>query len=77
MTEEIDELKAAMADLQSQMAFQEDTVQALNDALADQQQEILVLRRQVELLRAQLEEQASATDATAARAAEDEKPPHY
>ncbi len=77
MTREIEELKAAMADVQSQLAFQEDTVQALNDALAGQQQEILVLRRQLELLRAQLEQQAATADPMTTGLAGEEKPPHY
>ena len=77
MTADLDDLKTALAELQSQLAFQEDTVQALNDALASQQQEILVLRRQVELLKQRLDEQAAGQEQTVAGPIEEEKPPHY
>ena len=77
MTADLDDLKTALAELQSQLAFQEDTVQALNDALASQQQEILVLRRQVELLKQRLDEQAADQEQTVAGPIEEEKPPHY
>ena len=75
MTAEIDELKTAIADVQSQVAFQDETVAALNDALASQQQEILLLRRQLELLKQRLDEQAG--EAVSATPVADEKPPHY
>ena len=75
MTAEIDELKTALADVQSQVAFQDETVAALNDALASQQQEILLLRRQLELLKQRLDEQAG--EAVSATPVTDEKPPHY
>ena len=65
-----------LVELQSQVAFQEDTIAALNEALAGQQQEILVLREQLTLLKQRLEEQAAQID-QGAPAAADEKPPHY
>jgi SlyX protein len=76
VTAEFEQFNAALAEVQSQLAFQEDTVQALNEAVASQQQEILVLQRQVELLKQQLEEQAAGS-APAAASSLDEKPPHY
>jgi SlyX protein len=75
VTAEIDELKTALADVQSQVAFQDETVAALNDALASQQQEILLLRRQLELLKQRLDEQAG--EAVPSTPVSDEKPPHY
>ena len=73
---EIDTLKEDMVELQSQMAFQEDTIQALNEAMATQQQEILTLRRQLELLKQRQEEQAAASDPVSDGPG-DERPPHY
>ena len=75
--QELAELKRQLTDVQSQLAFQDDTVQALNDALALQQQELLVLRRQMELFKQQQEEQAARHDADEAGVTPDEKPPHY
>ena len=79
MKGEFDELRQQLMEVQSQLAFQEDTVQTLNDALAQQQQEILLLRRQLELIKLRQDEQAAGaghqTDQTASPI--DEKPPHY
>ncbi len=74
---EIDDLRSAVEDLQSQLAFHEDTVQTLNDALASQQQEILLLRRQLELLKELQDQQGRALDQLPDLPAADEKPPHY
>ena len=57
------------------MAFQEDTIAALNEAIATQQQEILVLREQLALLKQRQEEQAAQLDLGGAPATE--RPPHY
>lgn len=77
MAEELDELKTDLMELQSQLAFQEHTVQALNQAMADQQQEILVLRRQLELLKQRQDEQAVHPHADNSASPADAKPPHY
>jgi SlyX protein len=77
MSADIDTLKQQMMELQSQLAFQEDALGSLDAALALQQQEILVLRRQVQLLRARQQEQESNNEAGMANAPLDEKPPHY
>ena len=79
MTAEIDELRQQLMEMQSQLAFQEDTVHSLNEALAGQQQEILLLRRQLELIKLRQDEQAAGsghqTDQPGTPV--DEKPPHY
>jgi SlyX protein len=62
-----------LVEVQSQLAFQEDTVRQLHEAVALQQQEIMLLRRQIELLKQRQDEQA--TDM--APGAVDQKPPHY
>ena len=70
-----DDWQRQIEDLQSQLAFQEDTLQALNAALSEQQQEILVLRRQVEILKQRQDEQAVQLGEGSSPV--DEKPPHY
>jgi SlyX protein len=77
MSHEIETLTRQMLELQSQLAFQEDTLSSLDTALALQQQEILLLRRQVELLLARQQECEANTNAGVAFAVQDEKPPHY
>jgi len=72
---EIDDLRQQLDDVQTQMAYQEDAVRELNDALSLQQQEILLLRRQIQLLKQRQDEQGTGPDGAAAPA--DEKPPHY
>ncbi len=71
---DIDEIKQYLVDVQTQLAYQEDTVRELNEALSRQQQEILVLRRQLQLLKQRQDEQGTGP---AAAAPLEEKPPHY
>ena len=77
MSEEIQEQKQQVAALQSQLAFQEDAVSSLDAALAQQQQEVLVLRRQLELLKQRQDEHAARVDAGEGDFVASEKPPHY
>jgi SlyX protein len=77
MSVEIDALKQQMLELQSQFAFQEDTLRSLDLALAAQQQEILVLRRQLELLRQRQQEHAAQSETAFPGQPADERPPHY
>ena len=77
MGQEDEELRQQLVDVQTQLAFQEDTMQSLSEAMAAQQQEILVLRRQLQLLKQRQDEQ-SARHAPGDEAAPAlEKPPHY
>lgn len=69
-----EDLKRQLEEVQTQLAYQEDTVQTLNDALALQQQEILLLQRQLQLLKQRQDEQGPGSDAPAGA---EEKPPHY
>lgn len=71
------QLQQQLMEVQSQLAFQEDTVQALNDAVAQQQQEILLLRRQLALLKQRQDEQAVRADEQGGGLPVAEKPPHY
>ena len=77
MSTDVDTLREQMMDLQSQLAFQEDAVKSLDEALALQQQEILLLRRQLELLRQQQLEQSTPNEESNGSNPVDEKPPHY
>ncbi len=69
-------LEAQLQELQAQFAFQEDTVTSLNEALAVQQREILLLKEELALLKQRLKEQGD-TLADMAGAPADERPPHY
>lgn len=72
---EIKELVQQMVELQTQVAFQEDSVSVLNSAVTAQQKEILVLREQLELLKQRQDETIAQVDQ--AGPVVDEKPPHY
>ena len=65
-----------VAELEAQLAFVEDTVSALDSALAAQQQYIMKLERELELLRARLIEQGARLDQITPAEAE-RPPPHY
>lgn len=64
-------------ELQSQLAFQEDTITSLNDALARQQRELILFRRQLELLKQQQDEQAEKLEELPGGPPAGERPPHY
>ncbi|NND68412.1 MAG: SlyX family protein [Halioglobus sp.] len=75
MTTETDKLREMLVDLQSQLAFQEDAIAALDGVVSQQQHEIILLRRQVELLGERQKSQAEQLSEVAGGATE--KPPHY
>ena len=77
MAEEVDEIRHQLMELQSQFAFQEDALRTLDDALVGQQQEIIQLRRQMELLKQRQDEQAAQHEAGQSGIPVDDKPPHY
>ena len=64
-----------IAVLETQVAFLEDTVGALDAALAGQQHKVFELQDQLRLLHQQLKEQGSRLDAFDAPG--DQPPPHY
>jgi SlyX protein len=70
------ELQKQLEELQSQMAFQDDMLQALQSALAAQQQDLLTLRRQLTLLKQRQDEQAQQVE-EGLPAPASEAPPHY
>ena len=77
MSNELDGLKHQVADLQGQLAFQEDALDRLDSAMALQQQEILLLQRQVTLLGERIKAQSEQGAAGGGVPEADEKPPHY
>jgi SlyX protein len=60
-------------ELETKIAFQEDMIQALNRTLAEQQQELVELKRDIEELQTQLRALAPSLSPTTT----DETPPHY
>lgn len=71
--------RAELERLQTEQAYQSETVRALNDALATQQMELIELRQHVRLLEARLREilAGSAADADAGDTSAEPPPPHY
>lgn len=67
-----------MVELQSQLAFQEDTLQALNEIVIRQQQRMDALEQELTLHREKLAELVETLSERASPvAAADERPPHY
>ena len=77
MSDEVHALKDQIAELQGQIAFQEDAVERLDAALANQQQEILLLQRQVELLGERAKAHSESGGAGQSGSPAEERPPHY
>ncbi|MRI35336.1 hypothetical protein EOPP23_20465 [Endozoicomonas sp. OPT23] len=66
-------MRDELIELQTQVAYQEDTVSQLNDVVTRQQQEIDLLRREMEQLKQQM-----ISLSTAPEGGQDEAPPpHY
>lgn len=65
-----------MVELQTKLAFQEDTVQTLNEIVAEQQQDILALKGQVNLLLEELKSVLISLEAGGV-GGQPEIPPHY
>ena len=65
-----------MIELQTKLAYQEDTVQALNDIVSEQQQDILALKNQVNLLLEELKGVLINLE-SGGISAHHETPPHY
>jgi SlyX protein len=67
-----------LVDLQTRFAFQEDNLQALNDIVTRQQQQIDLLERELQLHREKLAElMQTAAERAPWASPEDERPPHY
>tara|TARA_R110002072_G_scaffold303107_2_gene493746 strand:- start:18613 stop:18834 length:222 start_codon:yes stop_codon:yes gene_type:complete len=65
-------------ELQTRIAFQEDSLSALNDVITRQQSQIDALERELRLHREKLVDMMDQlTDRGVATVATDERPPHY
>jgi SlyX protein len=73
---EMTNLQEEMIDLQMRVAFQEDMLNQLNDIIAKQDTDLLLLREQVRALAQRLEE-LSRQPSLASANLPDERPPHY
>ena len=67
-------IEEQLIDLQTQVAFQEDTIQALNDALSHQQIEIERLTQMVKIINGQVKQMAPESSESPA---DEPPPPHY
>ncbi|RUO32593.1 SlyX family protein [Aliidiomarina soli] len=69
------ELEKRMMDLESQVAFQEETIEQLNQLVAEQNHELATFKRHLQLLAGRLsqikDQQSEDTNPV------DERPPHY
>ncbi|MEZ2744482.1 SlyX family protein [Halopseudomonas bauzanensis] len=69
-----EQLIARMDELETRLAFQDDTIQALNDAVSRQELELERLRRALELL---ARRQADLAASMPGETEDDQPPPHY
>ncbi|MFT6914798.1 MAG: SlyX protein [Motiliproteus sp.] len=67
-------IEEQMIDLQTQVAFQDDTIQALNDALSHQQLELERLMQMVKVINGQVKQLAPESGESQA---DEPPPPHY
>ncbi|MDD2768662.1 MAG: SlyX family protein [Methylococcus sp.] len=67
--------EARLVDIETKLAYQEDTVLALNDVVSRQQKRIDQLEMTVKLLVERIRQMAAAAEAASPMA--DERPPHY
>jgi SlyX protein len=70
-----DHLEEKIILLEERQAFQEDTIQKLDDAVSEQQRQIMALEDQLKYLLSQFRKLESSIPDVGL--AEDEKPPHY
>ncbi|KFZ30537.1 hypothetical protein IDSA_08335 [Pseudidiomarina salinarum] len=73
---EDNQLSQRIADLESQLAFQEDTIETLNQLLTQQSDALYELQRKVALLGERFQ-QVQDESANATPDAGNERPPHY
>ncbi len=68
---------SAIAELQEQIAFHEQTIDSLNNSVSQQQLDISRLQRTVELLAQQMKNMRLDLSAGQSAPPADDKPPHY
>lgn len=70
------DLSRRIADLESQLAFQEDTIETLNQLVTQQAGELQLLQRKMQLMVEKFQ-QLSDRDGGSSTNPEDDIPPHY
>ena len=68
-----DELKARIAELETQLAFQDDLLQSLNQVTIRQEEQLLAIRNELKSLR----EQVALISSSAGKAGAEKPPPHF
>ncbi len=76
MTNKSDGIEESLIELQTRLAFQEDTVQQLNEVVTEQDSCIRGLQIQVQSLARKLEEVSASVGQPQSKVV-DERPPHY
>lgn len=69
------ELMEQVIELQSRMAYQEDTIQTLNRQMARQADELSLAQKHIQILNQKLNDLTQASDPSGAQTSE--RPPHY
>ncbi|PUA30318.1 MAG: homocysteine methyltransferase [Cellvibrio sp. 79] len=70
------DLQAQVIDLQTRVAYQEDTLEQLNNVITQQDADITQLKQQIRILAQRLEDSLR-TQGQDNELAQDERPPHY
>jgi SlyX protein len=71
------DLEEQLIDVQTRVAYQEDTLAQLNDVITKQDVELVQLKQQVRLLAQRLDELARDPSQAGDNDITNEKPPHY
>lgn len=74
MSQAVDKLASRIDELESQLAFHDETIESLSSTVARQDQEIFELKHQFKRLSERLKEMG---ETAAGAAPQDETPPHY
>jgi SlyX protein len=74
MEKSVEQLKARINDLECQLAFQEQTVEELNDALSQQQVQLTRMQEQMSFM---VNKVKSLSSSNLADESEETPPPHY
>lgn len=70
------DLQARIIELETRLAFQEDTLNELNAVIARQDHEVILLRQQVALIAKRLDDYSYSQEQGSTQASH-ERPPHY
>ena len=67
-------MKERIAELESQVAFQDNTIQALNEVVTSQQQQLDILKSEIKELQGRID---SLSESLVIPQSEEKPPPHY